>query len=133
MSMSISQTVLVVDDDQPVRDAVSKALVTKGYEVISARNGREALKLISEMPVDAILVDIAMPEMDGVELMRRLRVASPETVVLVLTAVPDRAGYIGPTAVALGAVAVLRKPVHVDDLAQTLEAALVAHAIGEEV
>src|SRR5690348_10128738 len=68
-------TVLVVDDDQPVREAISDNLEEEGYVVVSAMNGEEALHLLDGMALPAaMIVDLMMPEMDGKEFVARARV-----------------------------------------------------------
>jgi two-component system, OmpR family, response regulator MprA len=60
-----SKTVLVVDDDPGVRMVVRWALADEGYQVIEAENGHEALSTVEQAPPDAIVLDLAMPVMDG--------------------------------------------------------------------
>jgi two-component system, chemotaxis family, chemotaxis protein CheY len=82
------RTVMVVEDNDAIRQALADLLEDEGYEVRAARNGRDALAQIEERPPAVIVLDIAMPEMNGVELKRRLG-ASPELQaipIIVLTA-----------------------------------------------
>jgi CheY-like chemotaxis protein len=65
--------VLVVDDDPATIELASEVLRTAGYSPVTARNGREALAILAETPVDAVLLDLIMPEMDGFEVLRRIR------------------------------------------------------------
>jgi DNA-binding response OmpR family regulator len=78
--------ILVIDDDLGVRVTVQKILSRSGYEVMMAASGDEALQLAGEKSFDLALIDLIMPGMDGIETMRRLREASPETVAIMLTA-----------------------------------------------
>lgn len=78
--------ILVVDDDLGVRITVQKILSRSGYEVMTAAGGDEALHLAGERSFDLALIDLIMPGIDGIETMRRLREASPEIVVIMLTA-----------------------------------------------
>jgi two-component system response regulator MprA len=78
--------VLLVDDDRVLREAVGRALRLEGYEVLLARDGREALRLIAEDQADLIVLDVSMPEMDGIEVCRRMRSAGEMASVLMLTA-----------------------------------------------
>ena len=85
--------ILVVDDEPSVRDALDRALRMDGYKVQLAADGREALDALAHQPPDAIVLDVLMPEPDGIEVCRRLRAAGDRTPVLMLTArdaVPDR-------------------------------------------
>ncbi|MFZ4755984.1 MAG: response regulator transcription factor [Miltoncostaeaceae bacterium] len=78
--------VLVVDDEEAVRTAVRRALTLAGYEVEMAADGEEALASLAERAPDAIVLDILMPGVDGIEVCRRLRAAGDRTPVLMLTA-----------------------------------------------
>jgi len=77
---------LVVDDDTRVRIAVSRALRLGGHEVLVAADGEEALAAIADSVVDAVVLDVSMPGMDGLQVCRRLRQAGNRVPVLMLTA-----------------------------------------------
>ena len=64
---------LVVDDDESVVDAFSRMLRLEGYEVLTALDSQAALRVIDENRPDAVIVDLRMPEVDGIEFVRRLR------------------------------------------------------------
>jgi two-component system response regulator MprA len=78
--------VLVVDDEPAVRQALERALRFEGYQTETATDGQAALIAHAEKPVDAIVLDVAMPRLDGLETCRRLRSAGDHTPVLMLTA-----------------------------------------------
>src|SRR4051795_2938583 len=80
--------ILVVDDDQAVRDALRRALTMQGYDVEPAADGEEALLKIRSHPnaIDLAIVDILMPRLDGLELTRRLRADGNQLPILMLTA-----------------------------------------------
>jgi two-component system response regulator MprA len=78
--------VLVVDDEPAVRDALERALRLDRYEVETAADGQEALDRLAERAPDAVVLDVAMPRVDGLEVCRRLREAGDRTPVLMLTA-----------------------------------------------
>jgi two-component system, OmpR family, response regulator MprA len=78
--------ILVVDDDQAVRDSLRRALVLEGYEVDLAANGTEALRILGQRSPDAVILDLQMPDIDGLEVCRRLRSLGDMTPVLMLTA-----------------------------------------------
>ena len=112
----VRHTVLVVEDNTDVRDAVIAAVETAGHAAIGAENGRRALELLRSRKFDAclILLDLMMPVMDGWQF-RAQQLRDPElgTIpVVVFTAFRDA----GRTARALGAVAGLQKPVDPDEL-----------------
>ena len=78
--------VLVVDDEPAVRQALERALAADHHEVRTAADGRAALDHLVEHAVDAVVLDVAMPGVDGLEVCRRLRAAGDRTPVLMLTA-----------------------------------------------
>jgi two-component system, chemotaxis family, chemotaxis protein CheY len=66
-------TILIVDDNSTIQRVIGMTLRKEGHETFSAGNGLEALEFLSEQQVDLAIVDIAMPEMDGLTLLRHLR------------------------------------------------------------
>src|ERR1700691_1325066 len=78
--------VLVVDDDQDVRESLRRALGYAGYEVATAANGVDALQAVARSPVDLIILDVLMPMLDGLGACQALRDRGVDTPVLVLTA-----------------------------------------------
>src|SRR5437867_984356 len=114
--------VLVVDDEPAVRSALERALRLEGYEVELAADGAEALDRIAAASPDAVLLDVLMPRVDGVEACRRLRARGDRTPVLMLTArdaVGDRV-----TGLDAGADDYLVKPFALDELRARLRALL---------
>jgi len=78
--------VLIVDDEPGVRSALQRALALERHDVALAEDGQRALDLLAASAVDAIVLDVAMPRVDGLEVCRRLRAAGDRTPVLMLTA-----------------------------------------------
>ena len=78
--------ILVADDDQAVRESLRRSLTFNGYEVTMAGNGVEALKSATHHQPDLVLLDVNMPEMDGLEVCRQIRAFGSEVPVLMLTA-----------------------------------------------
>jgi two-component system response regulator MprA len=78
--------VLVVDDEPAVRRALERALKLDSYEVDLAADGEEALDAMASNPADAVILDVAMPRLDGLEVCRRMRAAGDRTPILMLTA-----------------------------------------------
>ena len=76
----------MVDDEPAVRQALQRALTFEGYDVRTAADGHAALDALLTDPADAILLDVAMPGVDGLEVCRRLRAAGDRTPILMLTA-----------------------------------------------
>ena len=82
----INPTVLIVDDQDSIRDALSKMLIKEGYEVILAGEGDEALEILRKRKVNVILSDLKMPKMDGVQLLKTSKLIKPEVEVILITA-----------------------------------------------
>jgi two-component system, OmpR family, response regulator MprA len=114
--------ILVVDDEPAVRDAVDRALRLEGYDTELAADGREALDALAAGAPDALVLDLLMPRVDGLEVCRRLRAAGDRTPVLVLTAraaVSDRVRGLDA-----GADDYLVKPFALEELLARLRALL---------
>ncbi|HEV3035307.1 MAG TPA: response regulator transcription factor [Solirubrobacteraceae bacterium] len=84
--MAEQARILVVDDEPAVQNALSRALTLEHYDVARASDGVEALERLGAAPYDAVILDIAMPRMDGLEVCKRLREGGDSTPVLMLTA-----------------------------------------------
>lgn len=111
-------TVLVVDDDTALRGAVTTTLADLGYAPAEAADGAAALAWLSRNAADAVLLDLRMPGMDGMEVLRSIRIRPGAPPVAILTAVPTSANTI--EAMRLGAVDHLAKPVGREGLAALL-------------
>jgi two-component system, OmpR family, response regulator MprA len=114
--------ILVVDDEPAVREAVDRALRLEGYETELAADGAQALEALADRAPDALVLDLLMPYVDGLEVCRRLRAAGDRTPVLVLTArdaVPDRVRGLDA-----GADDYLVKPFALEELLARLRALL---------
>ncbi len=84
--MAEQPRILVVDDEPAVQSALSRALKLEHYDVSQAADGQEALEQLGASPYEAVILDIAMPRLDGLEVCRRLRQGGDRTPVLMLTA-----------------------------------------------
>jgi two-component system response regulator MprA len=121
--------VLVVDDEPAVRRALERALRLDNYEVALAEDGEEALDAIARSPVDAVILDVAMPRLDGLEVCRRMRKAGDRTPILMLTArdaIEDRV-----TGLDVGADDYLVKPFALRELQARIRALLRRSGDGE--
>ena len=122
MGVGDGARVLVVDDDPGVRRAVARALALHGFRIEAVEGGAEALREVSVSSPDAIILDVAMPEVDGLEVCRRLRAAGDRTPVLMLTARDTIADRV--VGLDLGADDYLVKPFALDELLARLRALL---------
>jgi two-component system response regulator MprA len=112
--------ILVVDDDQAVRDSLRRSLEYSGYEVSTATDGIEALARLAAVRPDAVIMDVMMPRLDGLETTRMLRSAGNDVPILILTArdaVGDRVDGLDA-----GADDYLVKPFALDELLARLRA-----------
>jgi DNA-binding response OmpR family regulator len=108
--MSAKARILVAEDDHAVRDLIRIKLELAGYEVQTARNGAEALQVVRDRHPDAMVLDINMPEVDGVEVLRALPGWSGKTRIPVLVLTARHAVADVQLAISLGAKDYLAKP-----------------------
>src|SRR6266511_3519452 len=113
--------VLVVDDEKPLRDFVRRNLEVRGYKVLTASNGLEALAIFNHENVQLVIMDIMMPHMDGLETTRRIRQES-HVPIIILTAMDEEADKV--RAFDLGADDYLTKPFGVGELLGRVKAVL---------
>jgi DNA-binding NtrC family response regulator len=111
--------VLIVDDEAVVRNALAKALNKKGIAISLAASGEEALKLMASQLFDVAFLDIRMPDMDGITLLKEIRSRYPSTVAIMITGYPTIDSAVHCTK--LGAVDYLVKPFRIDDLEAALD------------
>lgn len=101
--------ILVVDDDYSVRDFLGRFLNQKGYQSVQlVATGEEAIKIIENEETDLVLLDIALPGMDGIEVLRRIKKLKPDTGVIMITGFADE--EIGREAMKEGASDYIMKP-----------------------
>jgi len=115
-------SVLVVDDEKNIRLMIGKVLEGLGLRIDFAPNGDEALSILSEREFDLILLDLRMPGMDGMEVLRRIREASKTTKVVIITAHGNVDNAV--EAMKLGAVDFIQKPFTVEELRHVVTDAL---------
>ncbi|OGB91381.1 MAG: hypothetical protein A3G35_03555 [candidate division NC10 bacterium RIFCSPLOWO2_12_FULL_66_18] len=111
--------VLVVDDEAPVRDAFEAALRAKGYEVVVASDGRQALRQIRQDQFDLIFLDILLPGVGGASVLKALKRKDPEALVVLITGHPYHDETL--TALEFGPAMLLRKPIKLADIHAVLE------------
>lgn len=113
--------VLVVDDEVEVTYALQAYFQKKGYEMVTAFDGAQAMAQVEEGPVDLVLLDVMMPEVNGVEVLKYLRANRPETRVIVITAFDDEYRQVIER---IGVHGFLNKPFGIEQLTQTIETVL---------
>lgn len=117
----MAYSILVVDDEALTLRTVGRALQAEGYEVTVALSGEEAVKAFANEPTDLALLDVVLPGIDGIEVLRQIKRQNPATVVLMMSAyhMVDRA----VESMKLGAYDYLIKPFHITDLLNTIQRA----------
>src|SRR5919197_1672204 len=122
--------VLVVDDDPGVR-ASFQLILDQDYEVVEAANGRVALELLASRQIDLVLLDIRLPEMDGIEVLERIKALDEGIEVILATAV--RTVRTAVAAMKLGAFDYLTKPIEDEELLTLVRRALDKRSLEREV
>ena len=115
------EKVLLVDDEVEFTEILSERMETRGVDVDTAANGLEALEKASEGTYDAIILDLSMPEMDGIETLKRLLADKPDLQVILLTGKATLEK--GVEAMKLGAVDFLEKPADIKKLMEKIQKA----------
>lgn len=118
--------VLLVDDRPEFLDILGERIAARGYEVGRAASGGEALSAVSGQGYDAVVLDVVMPEMDGIETLKRLRELDPDLAVILLTGYGTSQEVI--QALALGAQDFLVKPADLDSLLERVDEAIARKA-----
>ncbi len=113
--------VLIVDDERDFATAIVERLLRRGFTASAAFSGEQALEALKERTYDAIVLDLKMPGMDGLQTLQIIRQMDPEVQVIVLTGHATVAAGIG--GMQLGAADFLQKPVTIEKLCASLEAA----------
>ena len=119
-------SILVVDDEDQILQLIRETLEQAGYRVAEARDGKEALDQYRLAPADVVIMDILMPEQDGLETTATLRREFPNVKVIAITGGSDMIGILNFLDVAkmLGAHRVLQKPFEMKTLLDTVQAEL---------
>lgn len=114
-----AKKILLVDDEENARIALSRLLTREGYVVEAVDNGYEALEHLRANEVNLIVTDINMPEMDGMTFLREVNKSFPGSNVIMMTAYGGVESYI--EAINLGAFEYINKPVKIDELKSILD------------
>ena len=121
--------ILIVDDEPPIRRFLRTALAAQGYRIEEAGSGEEALDFLQRNPLDLIVLDLGLPGMDGLEVVRRVRAGGAATPIIILSSRDDEAGKVA--ALDLGADDYVSKPFGMEELSARIRAAL-RHRLQQE-
>ena len=106
--------ILLVDDETEFLELMTKRLDRRNFQVSTAANGVDALKVLEKTPVDVVVLDVRMPGMDGIETLKRIKALTPATEVILLTGHANM--EVALEGMNLGAFDYLLKPVAINDL-----------------
>lgn len=117
----MSEKVLLVDDEKDFVETLAERMRTRGMDVSSTTSAKDALKMSAEKSYDAIILDLMMPEMDGIETLKALKEKNPDLQIILLTgqATVEK----GIEAMKLGAMDLLEKPADLDALTEKIKKA----------
>lgn len=118
----MSARILIVDDEDIVVRSCLRILADSGYEIDVARSGAEALKMIDESAYDVLVVDIMMPQIDGLEVLKHAKHARPEAEVIIITGLAQ--SETAARARELGAFSYLPKPFDPEEIRELIAQAL---------
>ena len=121
--------VLIVDDEPAIRRTVRAGLAARGYEVREAENGEQAVRMVEDLQPDVVLMDVSMPEMDGVEATRLIGGSFTATQVIMLTMHADK--EVLADAIRAGASGYLVKDCSTEEIAEAQEEAAAEDAATE--
>jgi putative nucleotidyltransferase with HDIG domain len=127
MTIVDAETILVVDDEEAIREVVSTMLESRGYHCMAVSNGRAAQDFVRRREPDLVLSDMIMPEMDGIKLLSWLRNHYPELPVIMVTAIHDISTAL--EAIRRGAYDYILKPFEKDQLYLGVDRALQHHRL----
>ena len=125
------RSILIVEDDPLVRKTLASQLAKKGFDVAVAETGEAGVRAYGESPPDIVLLDVRLPDIDGLEVLRRIRERHRRAVVLVMTAFDDMKTTV--EAIKLGAFEYLVKPLNAAELDLAIEKAFQVRALEEKV
>lgn len=117
----MTEKVLIVDDEKGFLDVLAERMQSRGMEVTTATSAKEALQKLETETFDAIVLDLMMPEMGGIEALQRIKGKNPDAEVILLTGQPSVS--IGVEAMKLGASDFLVKPADINELTEKIKVA----------
>ncbi|MCX8012222.1 MAG: response regulator [Desulfobacterota bacterium] len=114
--------VLIIDDERPIRETLDMLLREKGYEVLTSESGEKGLALIQKNPLDIVILDLRLPGMNGIEVMREIRKIFPKIIIILITAYHNEDVY--AEAENFGIYGYLLKPINIGELETLIESAV---------
>jgi DNA-binding NtrC family response regulator len=127
----MTASILVVDDQESIRHFISKNLEDEGYDVICASAGKQALSAIRDQAPDLVLLDLRLPDINGLEVLRRARQDDKDLCVIIMTAFGEVESAV--KAMKLGAFDYVNKPINLEQLQMMVEKALESQTLRREL
>jgi len=125
------KTILVADDDASIRSLLKQLLADEGFAVIEASTGVEVVEKVKESSPDLVIMDVRMPELDGIEALSRVKATNPKTAVLIMTAFGSSNAAI--RAMEFGAFDYITKPFELDKISHSVKRVLDYQDLTQEV
>jgi len=125
------RSILIIEDDALVRKTLASQLAKQGFEVVAAGTGEEGVRAFVESAPDLVLLDVRLPDTDGLDVLRRIKDKNRRAVILVMTAFDDMKTTV--EAIKLGAFEYLVKPLDATELELTIDKAFQVRALEEKV
>jgi len=125
------KSILIIEDDPLVRKTVTSQLSRRGFDVAAAETGEGGVRSFAESPPDLVLLDVRLPDLDGLEVLRRIKEKDRRAIILVMTAFDDMKTTV--EAVKLGAYEYLVKPLNAAELELVIDKALQVRALEDRV
>jgi two-component system response regulator AtoC len=125
------KSILIIEDDPLVRKTLTTQLAKLGFEVISSETGESGVRSFAESCPDLVLLDVRLPDIDGLEVLRQIKEKNRRAIILVMTAFDDMKTTV--EAIKLGAYEYLVKPLNTAELDLTIDKALQVRALEEKV
>jgi two-component system, NtrC family, response regulator AtoC len=123
--------ILIVDDQESIRHFIAKALADEGYQVSTASEGKAALKVVEKEPPDLVLLDLRLPDMHGLDVLRDIKAVYPELAVIIMTAFGDVDSAV--KAMKLGAFDYINKPINLEQLSIIIQKGLESQKLWREL
>ena len=118
----MSHTILIVDDEKEIRNSLSGVLQDEGYDTLTASGGEDALRVVREDAVEVVLLDVALPDIDGMEVLRRVMELGPDVPVIMISG--NATMDVAVESVKLGAYHFIEKPLSPEKVLLTIKRAL---------
>ncbi len=123
--------ILVIDDDQQLADMLVEFLVKQGYQAFAAYNGREGMVQFEQGDFQLVILDLKLPDMDGLEVLESIKAVDSRAVVLIITGYGTIESSV--TAVKKGAYDFIPKPINLESLEQIISRALEKHTLFKQL